>query len=181
MSPIPNTSENAVPSGAIALQGEIVHHLLKRVNLNPFHFMTLPLKKNWGKVEPFLDKYNNSTRIIAVLLGGLSMIAMLDMRNWKLPRWPWAKDGQDNPPPSYRHENERYSADQLAEKMLMEMLEEMKMYDGKDEIPLAKSLPKDDKDEVIQEAKKQFIEDAGVGEGDIVGEMEVGVHLSQSQ
>src|SRR5436190_6976366 len=100
MSPLPNVN---------GTQGNEVRSLLKRVNLNPIHYVTLPIKNNWEKVAPLLNKYNNYTRVISILLGGIGMIAMLDSHKWKLPRWPWAKDGRNNPTPSYKHDNEQYT------------------------------------------------------------------------
>jgi hypothetical protein len=160
MSPLPTVN------GTLATE---VHSLSKRVNLNPFHYATLPLKNNWENVAPFLDKYKNYTRIISILLGGVGMIAMLDSRKWKLPRWPWAKDGLNNPLPSYKHETERYTVDQLAEKKLMEVLQEMKMSEGVDDIPLGKGVPKESEDEAVIEAEEQFMDDAQRGAGDVVG------------
>jgi hypothetical protein len=144
MSPLPTVNE---------IRGNEVQLLSKRVNLNPIHYAVLPLKNNWEKVAPVLDKYKNYTRIISILLGGIGMIAMLDSRKWKLPRWPWAKDGRNNPPPSYKHENEQYTVDQLAEKKLMEVLKEMKMNEGVDDIPLGNGVPKESEDEAVNEAE----------------------------
>ena len=100
------------------------------------------------------------------------MIAMLDSHKWKLPRWPWAKDGRNNPPPSYKHENEQYTVDQLAEKKLMEVLKEMKMHEGLDDIPFGKGVPKESEDEAVKEAEEQFMEDAQRGVGDVMEQME---------
>lgn len=166
MSPLPNAFANET---AVLPAGHV--HLSKRVNLNPFHYATLPIKKNWTKVGPFFNKYNTYTRAIQILLGGLGLIAMLDTRNWKLPRWPWAKDGWNNPPPSYVHENEMYTVDQLAEKKLMEVLKEMKMHEGMDDIPWGKALPIESEDEAAREAEEQFMEDAEDGVGDVMEQM----------
>jgi hypothetical protein len=138
--------------------------------LNPIHYVTLPLKNNWEKVAPILDKYNSYTRIISILLGGVGMIAMLDSHKWKLPRWPWVKDGRNNPSPSYKHENELYTVDELAEKKLMEVLKEMKMHEGIDDIPSGKGVPKESEDEVVEDAEEQFMEDAQSGVGGVVEE-----------
>ena len=101
------------------------------------------------------------------------MIAMLDNHNWKLPRWPWAKDGRNKPGPSYIHENEMYTVDQLAEKKLMEMLKEMKMHEAMDDsVPWGtKALPKENEDEAVREAEEQFIEGTKSGIEDVVEEM----------
>jgi hypothetical protein len=165
MSPLPNVNETT------SLQCVTVHHLSKRVNLNPFHYLTLPIKNNWNKVAPVLDKYSSYTRIVGILLGGLGLIAMLDTHKWKLPRWPWAKDGRNNPRPSYIHENEWCTTDELAEIKLMEMLKEMKMHEGVDDIPWGKAVPKETEDEAIREAEEQFMEDAEAGVEDVVEQM----------
>lgn len=101
------------------------------------------------------------------------MIAMLDSHKWKLPRWPWAKDGRNNPPPSYKHENELYTVDELAEKKLMEVLKEMKMHEGIEDIPRWKGVPNESEDKATKDAEEQFIEDTQSGMGDIE-EMEEG-------
>ena len=100
------------------------------------------------------------------------MIAMLDSHKWKLPRWPWTKDGRNNPTPSYKHDNEQYTVDQLAEKKLMEILKEMKMHEGVDDIPLGKGVPKEFEDEAVMEAEEQFMDDAQGGVGDVVEQWE---------
>ena len=174
-----------VLNNTAALQnGQVYHHLYKRINWNPLHYATLPIKKHWGKIAPSLDKYNSYTRIIQILLGGLGLIVMLDNHKWKSPRWPWAKDGRNNPPPSFTHENEIYSVDELAEKKLMEMLKEMKIHEGIDnDIPWeGKALPKESEDEAVQEAEDQFMDDMEAGVGDIVEEMEKdGVLIPEAQ
>ena len=90
------------------------------------------------------------------------MMAMLDGHKWKLPRWPWAKDGRNNPPPSYKHENEKYTVDQLAEKKLLEILKEMKMDEATDNLG-GNGVPKESEDEAIKEAEEQFMQDAQAG------------------
>jgi hypothetical protein len=144
------------------------HPLSKRdINLNPFHYLTLPLKSNWGKVGPFLDNYNKYARVAFVLLGGIGVIAMLDGHNWKLPRWPWAKDGRNNPPPSFTHQNEMYTVDQVAEMKLMDILKEMSM----DELEgnAWKDLPEGE-DKTMKEAEEQFMGDTQEGVADILEE-----------
>jgi hypothetical protein len=173
MSPLPHPKElsQTVPPP----QNVSLHHNARRTNLNPFHYLTLPLKKNWSTVAPALDNYNQITRTIAILLGGLGLIVMLDQHKWKLPRWPWAKDGKNNPNPSFTHDNELYTVDELAEKKLMEMLKEVKAMEAGEEIIDGEELPSFDSDEdvVEKEAEEEFLEDAGVGVDDIVEEMEM--------
>lgn len=115
---------------------------------------------------------------MAILLGGLGLIVMLDQHHWKLPRWPWAKDGRNNPDPSFKHENERYTVDELAEKKLMEMLKEIKAGEGGGEIGEGKKLPTwegdSEEDEVKREGEEEFLEDAEEGAGEIIEEMEMG-------
>lgn len=98
---------------------------------------------------------------------------MLDNHQWKFPRWPWSKDRLNRPSPSFVHENERFSVDELAEKKLMEMLEEMKTYDGTNEIPWQEALPGpiEESGETVTEAEEQFMDDVQKGIGDVVGEM----------
>src|SRR5271170_5449101 len=130
MPPLLRPSNETLAVEVPSVEISTTHHLSKRVNLNPFHYATLPLKNNWGKIGPWFDKYNTQVRTVSILLGGLGLLAMLDMRKWKLPRWPWAKDGRNNPRPSFVHDNERYTVDELAEIKLMELLKEMKMNEG---------------------------------------------------
>jgi hypothetical protein len=152
--------------------------LRKRVNLNPLHWATLPVKKNWDKVGPALNRYNDVTRIISILLGSIGMVIMLEKHHWKPPRWPWAKDGRNHPPPSFVHENERYTVDQLTERKLMELLKEMKLNEGIDGPIKAEELPPPIEEEniTLKEAEEQFLGDAGEGVDDIIEEVEgVGV------
>jgi len=169
MSPIPAVVEIPKPE----LNG--THpHLEKRVNLNPLHWATLPVKKKWHKVGPALNKYNDVSRTISILLGAIGMVIMLEGHNWKPPRWPWKKDGKNNPPPSFVHENEKYTVDQLTEKKLLEMLEEMKMSEGKEGLPVPEELPgplEEEEDVTMKEAEEQFMGDAGEGIGDVVREL----------
>jgi hypothetical protein len=139
-------------------------HLSKRINLNPFQ----PLKNNWDKVGPSLDKYNKHARIVQVLLGGISLIALLDAKNWKLPRWPWAKDGKNNPAPTIDHPNMRMTVDELVEKKLMEALLEMKMHE---DIPLESTISAESEGEIIKGANEQFLKDPGGGIEDVLEEM----------
>jgi hypothetical protein len=108
--------------------------------------------------------------MIAILLGGLGLIVMLDQHKWKLPRWPWAKDGKNNPNPSFTHDNELYTVDELTEKKLMEMLKEAEAMEAGEEIIDGEELPSfnSDEDVVEKEAEEEFLEDAGVGADDIV-------------
>jgi hypothetical protein len=179
MSPVPRSPSVAVYNSTSSVQTfeKGLHHLSKRINLNPFHYVTLPIKNNWAKVAPFLDKYNKYSHIIAVLLGGLSLFVMLDNHKWKLPRWPWAKDNLKDPQPSFRHDNQRMTVDELAEKKLMEMLKEMKTHVEKDELteeqPLSMGAESDESEsEEVQRSEEQFIEDAQIGVEDVVEEME---------
>ena len=157
MSPLPELTLNA--TFALSVSQNTLHHLSKRINLNPLHYLTLPIKSNWGQIKPALAKFNHYGGIISVLLAGLGLIAMLDMHKWKLPRWPWAKDGLNNPPPSFIHENEMYTVDELAEKKLLEALMEMKIHEDFGDLGWEESEEKDR--EGVQEAGEQFIEDTG--------------------
>ena len=96
------------------------------------------------------------------------------MRGWSLPRWPWAKDKQSNPPPSFKHKNEKTTVDHLVDKKLMEMLEEMKVHEGKDGVPWGQGVPEpeQEEDEVEKEDEEQFMEDAEEGVEDLIEEME---------
>jgi hypothetical protein len=174
MSPVPKT-----PETNITLQDGphlASHRYSKRFNLNPFHYLTLPLKKNWGTVGPAFDKFHNYSRTVSVILGAIGVLAMLDSRAWSLPRWPWAKDERSNPPPSFRHANERYTVDDLVDEKLMEMLEEMKVYEGEEAVPgggTAVPEPEESENEAEKEAEEQFMEDAEEGAEDLVEEMEL--------
>jgi hypothetical protein len=160
MPPLPGAPANSTSYNEAVVQMGGLHQLSKRVNLNPFHYMTLPIKNNWDKVSPILDKYNIYSRIVSILLGGIGLIAMLDNHHWKLPRWPWAKDGLNNPRPSFTHVNEKYTVDELAEEKLMEILKEMKMHEGGDDISLGIALPPESEDEAVIDVEKQFIDDS---------------------
>jgi hypothetical protein len=121
-----------------------------------------------------LATYRDYTRVISILLAGLSMFVMLDNHKWKLPRWPWAKDGKLKPKPSYQHQNERLTVDELAEKKLMEILKEMKMHEGGQEVPWDKeSIASEGTEVQTQEVEDQFDEDEGVAVEEIVDEMEM--------
>lgn len=167
MSPQPDASASPTSYNKTLVQMGNIHQLSKRVNLNPFHCMTLPIKKNWDKVSPVLDKYNMYARGVSILLGGISLIAMLDNHRWKLPRWPWAKDGRNNPRPSLVHVNERYTVDELAETKLMEILEEMKVHEGGSDVSFGIALPLESEDQAVIEAEEQFAEDAQAAVEDI--------------
>src|SRR5271156_999709 len=155
MSPIPDPSP--------ALNSTTSVDLTKRgINLNPFHYLTLPFKKNWDKVGPALNTYNHYSRIISILLSGLGLIVLLDQHKWKLPRWPWAKDGKTDPKPSYVHDNEKVSVEELTEKKLMEQLLEMKVFEGLDGIPEGGVVPdplQDGDERVAEEVEGQMAED----------------------
>jgi hypothetical protein len=146
----------------------------KRFNLNPLHYITLPLKNRWDTAAPVLAKYRDYTRIVSIFLAGLSMFVMLDNHKWKLPRWPWAKDGKLKPKPSYQHQNERMTVDELAEKKLMEMIKEMKEHEGREDVPWDKKSSADEGMDVqTQEAEDQFVEDNEVAVEDVIDEMEM--------
>jgi hypothetical protein len=152
-------------------------HLSKRANWNPLHYVTLPIKKNWNKWAPALDKYNGYARAISIILGAVGLAITLDAHKWKLPRWPWAKDGLSNPKPSFVHPNEQVSVDDLAEMKLMEMLKEMKKHEGTEDVPWEQETSADVQDAEggnIEEAEENFMEDAEAGVGDVVKEIEEG-------
>ena len=133
----------------------------RKVNLNPFHYLTLPLKNNWSTVRPKLSNYRSYINIVAILLGGISLLTMLEQRNWKLPRWPWANDGRNNPSPNVFHPNQAETVDSLAEKKLLEALEEMEK---------ARDKNKDHELEEEEDAKgagEEAVKDAEQGEDDI--------------
>jgi hypothetical protein len=171
MSPLPTSclheTEDSQPTP------NAYHHLSERGNLNPFHYLTLPLKSNWDKVGPFMEQYNRYARIAFIILGGLGAVVMLDNHNWKLPRWPWARDGRDNPPPSFVHQNELHTVDQLAEIKLMEVLKEMSMDEIEDDGPW-EDLSGEDENKTMEEAEEQFMGDTQEGVTDILDEMQIG-------
>ena len=101
------------------------------------------------------------------------MIAMLDNHRWNLPRWPWAKDGRNNPPPSFIHQNEMYTVNQVAEMKLMEMLKDMSMDELESGGPW-KDLPREGQDKTMEEAEEQFMGDTQEGVDDILEEMQIG-------
>jgi len=172
MSPVPKASEtNITLQDGAHLPS---HRHSKRFNLNPLHYLTLPLKKNWNTVGPVFNQYNKYVNTVSILLGAVSVLAMLDMRGWSLPRWPWAKDKQSNPSPSFKHKNEKTTVDDLVDKKLMEMLEEMKVHEGKDGVPWGQGVPEpeQEEDEVEKEDEEQFMEDAEEGVEDLIEEME---------
>jgi hypothetical protein len=167
MPPIP--ASEAIPNPGF--KGPLLH---RRMNLNPLHWATLPLRNNWDSIGPALSKYNDATRLVSILLGTIGMVIMLETHQWKLPRWPWAKDGKNKPLPSFVHENERYTIDQLTEQKLIEMLKEMKMNEDNDELPLPEEIPgpldQEEDDAALREAEEQFMDDAREGVGDVVRE-----------
>src|SRR5271169_2002298 len=120
MTPLPNT--------ASSVKNPTVNpdvHLSKRLNLNPLHYATLPLKANWDKIAPIINQYNSITSTISILLGAIGVIMMLDSHNWRLPRWPWANDGLTHPKPSFTHDNERYTVEDVAREKLVEIFRAM--------------------------------------------------------
>ena len=177
MSPLPTLTTVAINGNSIytwyGWSPAPLHHLSKRTNWNPLHYATLPVKNNWSKVAPVLNTYNKYMNTVSIILGGLALLAFLDSRNWKLPRWPWAKDGKNHPKPSVRHQNENMTVDDLAEMKIMEMLKEMKMHEGLEDIPWEEDKPTETEDESEKEAEEEFIEDAEAGIGDVMQEMEM--------
>jgi hypothetical protein len=174
MSPLPTSKATPAYNDSIS-QGDpllLTHHLSKRFNWNPLHYATLPIRNNWSTFGPILEKYNTYTRPIAVILGAFAVLITLDQNKWKLPRWPWAKDGLNNPKPSEIHPNEKLTVDELAEQKLMEMLKEMKLHEGLENAPWENDESTSLGDESTNEAEEQFLEDAGAGVGDVVEEME---------
>lgn len=131
------------------------------INLNPFHYLTLPLKNNWSTVGPNIQKYRNAISVVAVILSGIVTLTFLEQRNWSLPRWPWANDGGNNPKPSIKHPNEIYTTDEYTEKLLLEALEEMQKKEGLEEAV---------EEEVVREAEEEVVEDAEEGAEDIIDE-----------
>jgi len=123
------------------------------VNLNPFHYLTLPLKNNWATVAPKLSNYRSFINIVAILLSGISLLTLLEQRNWKPPRWPWANDGRNNPLPNVFHPNQVETVDSLAEKKLLEVLEEMQKGTDKDQDYGLE-------EENVREAQEQVVDDA---------------------
>jgi hypothetical protein len=119
-----------------------------------------------------MEKYNAYTRTISVILGAFAVLITLDQNQWKLPRWPWAKDGLNNPKPSEIHPNEGLTVDELVEQKLMEMLKEMKLHEGLEDAPWEEDGTTSLGDESTNEAEEQFLEDAAAGVGDVVEEME---------
>jgi hypothetical protein len=77
MSPVPAVTDDIKQPLPCAQNGTL-HHYSKRINLNPFHNLTLPIKNNWSKVSPVLEKYNNLIRTMAILLGGIGIVVLLD-------------------------------------------------------------------------------------------------------
>ena len=118
--------------------------------------------------------YEHHARTVAILLGALGLAAYLDHRKWKLPRWPWAKDKKRDPPPTFVHENEMYSVDDLVDRKLMEILSEMNVHRGDDGVPWGTAVPelKQSETKVEKEAEEQFWGDAEIGIEDIVEEMD---------
>ena len=124
------------------------------VNLNPFHYLTLPLKNNWNTIAPKLSNYRSYINIVAVLLGGISLLTMLQQRNWKPPRWPWANDGRNKPLPDVFHPNQVETVDSLVEKKLLEVFEEIQRGRDKDEdYELEEEDASEAEEQVVDEAK----------------------------
>ena len=163
-----------LPDPSLEFNSTSVDLAKRGINLNPFHYLTLPFKKNWDKVGPAINTYNHYSRIISILLSGLGLLVMLDQHNWKLPRWPWAKDGKNDPKSSYVHENERISVEELTEKKLMEQLLEMKVFEGLDEIPEGCVVPDPllGDETVSQEIEGQMAEDTKTALDDILEQVE---------
>lgn len=156
MPPVPdvNVTES---TGSDVLGGK--PQLYKRgINLNPFHYLTLPLKNNWSTVHPKIVGYQQWIWPVSIILGAVTLITQLEQRNWKLPRWPWANDGRNNPKPNVRHPNQDETVDTITEKKLMEVLEEMR----EDEV--------EEEDEGLKEAEEQLVDDAEQGAEDIIEE-----------
>jgi hypothetical protein len=81
-------------------------------------------------------------------------------------------------PPHWRHDSERCYVDELAEKQLMEMLEEMKVHQEDigiqwEGVPVPEPEPQKE-DKVEKEAEEQFMDDAEEGGEDVLeqGKME---------
>jgi hypothetical protein len=148
MAPLPSV---AVPLSVNTVQTPHAQdhlRLSKRgVNLNPFHYLTLPLKNNWGTVGPKIQSYRGFVNVTAILLGGIALITWLEARKWKPPRWPWAKDGLNNPKPNVNHPNVKGTVESETERLLLEALEEMEK---------ARVEPAD---EGVREAEEQVMED----------------------
>lgn len=139
--------------------GQDNHTLSKRgVNLNPFHYLTLPLKNNWDTVGPKIQSYRSFVNVTAILLGGIAMITWLEARKWKPPRWPWAKDGLNNPNPNVYHPNLKGTVESETERLLLEALEEMEKAKVERE------------DEGVREAEEQVMQDIEQGAEDIIDE-----------
>jgi hypothetical protein len=176
MSPLPDRNTGYGNINDISLESDTnsTHFHTKRINLNPLHYITSPLKNRWDTVAPVLAKYRDYTRIISIFLAGLSMLVMLDNHKWKLPRWPWAKDGKLKPRPSYQHQNERLTVDELAEKKLMEMLKEMKIHEGAEDVPWDEEpLASEGVEVEAQEVENQVEEDNEIALGDVIDEVEM--------
>ena len=131
---------------------------------------------------PTVDKVNMYGRTVSVILGALALLGFLEARGFRAPRWPWAKDDKSNPSPSFKHDNEWYSVDDLVDEKLMEMLEEMKVNEGEEGVRgggggggKAVPEPEDVGNVPQQEAEEQFMEDAEEGVEDLVEEMELQV------
>jgi hypothetical protein len=172
MCPVPKPPEtNATLRDGLHLSS---HRHSKRFNLNPLHYVTLPLKKNWNTVGPAFDKYSKYINTVSILLGAVSVLAMLDSRGWSLPRWPWAKDKKSNPTPSIIHVNQKTTVDDLVDQKLMDMLEEMKVHEAEDGIPWGQAVPETEESEgeVQKEDEEQFMEDAAEGAEDLLEEVE---------
>lgn len=101
------------------------------------------------------------------------MLVMLDNHQWKLPRWPWAKDEKLHPKPSYQHRNERTTVDELTEQKVIEMLKEMKMHEGEDILWEVEPPGDDYEDNPAQGAEEQFMEEEETVVGNVVDELEM--------
>jgi hypothetical protein len=159
MTPLPTS-----PKSLTQVNGEV--HLSKRVNVNPLHYATLPLKANWDKVSPAIDQYNSVTRTISILLGAIGVIMMLEGHHWRLPRWPWANDGLSHPKPSFTHDNERYTVEDLAREKLVEVFHEMYLQEDTDDVRWSTEMP-DHEPETVIEAEDQFLKDTEKGFRDV--------------
>ena len=157
MAPLPSVI--VTPSSIQSRRAGENHHLSKRgVSLNPFHYLTLPLKNNWATVGPKIQSYRSFVNVTAILLGGIALVTWLEARKWKPPRWPWAKDGLNNPKPNVYHPNVEGTVESETERLLLEALEEMEK---------AKVEPED---EGLKDAEEQVMEDIEQGAEDVVEE-----------
>jgi hypothetical protein len=174
MAPLLIPGPNNTLSVHVSQRRQGLNHLSKRVNLNPVHYLTLPLKNNWAQVAPVIDKYNFYAHTISILLSGLVALVVIDAHSWKLPRWPWANDGLDDPRPSMDHKNLHMTSDELAEEKLMKVLEEVLIQEGLkgvgSEVVKGDNVNTDEGNDhrnVEDTAEDQFMEDAVISVEDI--------------